>query len=180
MEPFAGSACLFFELAPKTAVLGDSNRELIEVYRVVRDEPERLYRGSVASIAICQPICAGGESILSRLIEKPGLCAFCTLTETASMVSTEPTMDGKFNVPMGTRLGEYFSKDDLLDCSKLLQRTTLVAGDFVKTLERVKAGDFVYLDPPYAVTSRTNIQGVWQENIRCRRHSRGCLSVLRR
>src|SRR5712692_6539385 len=55
---------------------------------------------------------------------------------------------------MGKRPGEYFSKDDLLNCSKLLHRTTLVAGDFVKTLERVKAGDFVYLDPPYAVTSR--------------------------
>jgi DNA adenine methylase len=63
-------------------------------------------------------------------------------------------MDGAFNVPMGRRPGAYFSKDDLLHCSKLLQRTTLVAGDFVKTLKRVKAGDFVYLDPPYAVTSR--------------------------
>jgi DNA adenine methylase len=63
-------------------------------------------------------------------------------------------MKGAFNVPMGTRLGEYFSEDDLLTCSKLLQQTTLIAGDFAKTLEQVRAGDFVYLDPPYAVTSR--------------------------
>jgi DNA adenine methylase len=63
-------------------------------------------------------------------------------------------MAGEFNVPMGTRPGAYFSKQDLVACSNLLQRTTLVAGDFVKTLERVKAGDFVYLDPPYAVMSR--------------------------
>jgi DNA adenine methylase len=55
---------------------------------------------------------------------------------------------------MGTRLGEYFTKNDLIACSKSLQTTTLIAGDFVKTLEHVKAGDFVYLDPPYAVTSR--------------------------
>ncbi len=55
---------------------------------------------------------------------------------------------------MGTRLGEYFSKDDLVACSKLLRKTTFVAGDFAKTLEQVKAGDFVYLDPPFAVTSR--------------------------
>jgi DNA adenine methylase len=30
----------------------------------------------------------------------------------------------------------------------------LVAGDFVKTLAHVTKGDFVYLDPPYAVNSR--------------------------
>jgi DNA adenine methylase len=63
-------------------------------------------------------------------------------------------MAGEFNVPIGTRLGEYLCREDLVRCSKLLQRATLVSGDFVKTLERVKAGDFVYLDPPYAVTSR--------------------------
>jgi DNA adenine methylase len=63
-------------------------------------------------------------------------------------------MNGDFNVPMGRRPGAYFSKDDLLRCSKLLQTTTLVAGDFLTTLERVNAGDFVYLDPPYAVNSR--------------------------
>ena len=39
-------------------------------------------------------------------------------------------------------------------CSKLLQKTVLIAGDFLKTLEGVREGDFVYLDPPYAVTSR--------------------------
>jgi DNA adenine methylase len=55
---------------------------------------------------------------------------------------------------MGQRPGEYFTKEDLLRCSELLEKATLVAGDFAKTLARVKAGDFVYLDPPYAVTSR--------------------------
>lgn len=63
-------------------------------------------------------------------------------------------MDGEFNVPMGSGAGQYFSKDDLLNCSKLLQTTVLVAGDFTKTLGRVTKGDFVYLDPPYAVNSR--------------------------
>jgi glycosyltransferase involved in cell wall biosynthesis len=43
VEPFAGSACLFFELAPVRAVLGDNNSSLIEVYCLVRDQPDRLY-----------------------------------------------------------------------------------------------------------------------------------------
>jgi DNA adenine methylase len=61
---------------------------------------------------------------------------------------------GDFNVPMGTRQGAYISKDDFLTCSRLLQNATLVVGDFAKTLEKVRAGDFVYLDPPFAVNSR--------------------------
>lgn len=55
---------------------------------------------------------------------------------------------------MGTRPGEYFSRDDLIQRSQLLQHATLLAGDFAATLEHVNQGDFVYLDPPYAVSSR--------------------------
>lgn len=55
---------------------------------------------------------------------------------------------------MGKRPGAYFSKEDLLRCSELLKQAILVAGDFVKTLDYTKKGDFVYLDPPYALTSR--------------------------
>jgi DNA adenine methylase len=145
---------LFFELAPQAAVLGDSNKYLIEIYRVVRDEPERLY----------QRLCRIGRDPATYLRWrhlKPGsldretrALRFLYLNRNCFNGIYRTNMAGDFNVPMGTRLGEYFSKDDLVACSKLLQRTTLVAGDFVKTLERVKAGDFVYLDPPYAVTSR--------------------------
>jgi DNA adenine methylase len=43
VEPFAGSACLFFALGPTRAVLGDNNTELINVYRVLRDDPGQMY-----------------------------------------------------------------------------------------------------------------------------------------
>jgi len=154
VEPFAGSACLFFELAPKAAVLGDINKELIETYRAVRDEPERLYRR----------LCRVGRDPATyfrwrRL--KPSLLdretralRFLYLNRNCFNGIYRTNLNGEFNVPMGTRLGEYFSKDDLLACSKLLQKTILIAGDFAKTLEQVEASDFVYLDPPYAVKSR--------------------------
>src|SRR5207244_11933353 len=43
VEPFAGSACLFFSLAPQKAILGDTNPFLMEVYRVVRDQASEVY-----------------------------------------------------------------------------------------------------------------------------------------
>src|SRR5262249_32056249 len=39
-EPFAGGAALFFHLAPRAAVLSDTNAELIAFYRAVRENVE--------------------------------------------------------------------------------------------------------------------------------------------
>jgi len=154
VEPFAGSACLFFELAPRVALLGDSNKELIEVYRVVRDDPERLYR-RLCRIRRDLPTYRRWRHLKPESLDRETRALrFLYLNRNCFNGIYRTNMAGDFNVPMGRRSGEYFSKDDLLHCSKLLQRTTLIAADFAKTLKRVEAGDFVYLDPPYAVTSR--------------------------
>ena len=41
-EPFAGSAALFFAMAPANPVLGDINPELMNAYRVLADQTEEL------------------------------------------------------------------------------------------------------------------------------------------
>ena len=154
VEPFAGSACLYFCLAPTKAVLGDSNRELIEVYKVVRDAPERLY-SRLCRISrdletyqrwrALKPKALDRDTRALRLLYLNRNC-FNGIYRTNSV--------GQFNVPMGSKLSAYFFKEDLFRCSTLLQNTTLIAGDFTKTLQEVRAGNFVYLDPPYAVNSR--------------------------
>lgn len=154
VEPFAGSACLFFSLAPQSAVLGDSNPELIDVYRVVRDAPERLYRRlcrlgrdleTYTRWRALHPKSLDVETRALRLIYLNRNC-FNGIYRTNAA--------GHFNVPMGSKLSSYFTKDDLIRCSHLLQDVKLVRGDFTKTIEHVKRGNFVYLDPPYAVNSR--------------------------
>lgn len=37
IEPFMGSACLFFEISPQEAILGDINEDLVSTYTQVRD-----------------------------------------------------------------------------------------------------------------------------------------------
>jgi DNA adenine methylase len=64
-------------------------------------------------------------------------------------------LDGRFNVPYSpSRTGQLPSMDNLQAVARLLKRATLYCADFAVTLQHVSEGDFVYLDPPFAVGSR--------------------------
>jgi DNA adenine methylase len=154
VEPFAGSACLYFSLTPSKAVLGDSNRELIEVYKVVRDAPDRLYRRLCRIRRDLETYRRWRDLTPKSLDRDTRALRLLYLNRNCFNGIYRTNSDGHFNVPMGSKLGPYSSREDLLRCSELLQETRLVAGDFAKTLQHVRAGNFVYLDPPFAVNSR--------------------------
>ena len=43
-EPFVGGASLFFRLSPTSAILGDSNADLIDCYNAVAERPDLVWR----------------------------------------------------------------------------------------------------------------------------------------
>lgn len=135
-------------------VLGDTNRELIEVFKVVRDAPDRLYR-RICRIRRDRVTYQRWRALDPTTLDRDTRALrFVYLNRNCFNGIYRTNTDGHFNVPMGKEIGEYFSKDDLIRCANLLQNVRFVAGDFAKTLELVKPGHFVYLDPPYAVSSR--------------------------
>lgn len=154
VEPFAGSACLFFELAPLTAVLGDNNCNLIEVYRVVRDQPDRLYDRLCRIRRDQETYYRWRKKRSDRLDVETRVVRFIYLNRNCFNGIYRLNEKGEFNVPMGIRPGAYFRRSDLALCSSLLQKAQLLDGDFSRTLKCVRAGDFVYLDPPFALESR--------------------------
>jgi DNA adenine methylase len=154
IEPFAGSACLFFEIAPTQAILGDNNASLIEVYRAVRDKPDRLFDRLCRIRRNAETYYRWRAKAPAGLDPETRVVRFLYLNRNCFNGIFRTNVKGEFNVPIGTKQGAYFTRADLLACSALLQKTKLVAGDFSRTIEHVRAGDFVYLDPPFAVTSR--------------------------
>jgi DNA adenine methylase len=153
IEPFCGSACLFFEIAPDSAILGDNNSGLIELYRVVRDNSEKLYH-RLCRIKRDLPTYTRWRSMNPKLLDRDTRALrFLYLNRNCFNGIYRTNSKGDFNVPMGKEPGAYFSLYDLKKCSSLLENAKLVAGDFHKTLELVQPGDFVYLDPPYAMAS---------------------------
>lgn len=154
VEPFAGSACLFFELAPPKAILGDNNSSLIEVYRCVRDRPDRLYDRLCRIRRDSITYYRWRNKHPDDLDVETRVLRFLYLNRNCFNGIYRLNTDGQFNVPIGTRPGAYFSRDDLSACARLLRKAELIDGDFARTVEKVEPGDLVYLDPPFALESR--------------------------
>jgi DNA adenine methylase len=145
---------LFFDLAPPAAILGDSNRELIEVFEVVREEPESIYRRLCRIRRDVRTYLRWRNLNPRKLDRSTRALRFVYLNRNCFNGIYRTNVEGRFNVPMGKRPGQYFSQADLLRCAQLLQNARFVCGDFENTLQHAQQGDFVYLDPPYAVSSR--------------------------
>src|SRR5712664_3922142 len=147
VEPFAGSACLFFYLAPRAALLGDINAELLSTYKYIRYRPaevskflQKLRKGErqYYKIRSLQPERLSPARRAARFIYLNRFC-FNGLYRT--------NQEGDFNVPYGGRgSGSLPSAGVLKRASELLRRAALVKGDFENVLDEVKQGDFVYMD----------------------------------
>lgn len=150
IEPFAGSACLFFDLEPNRAIIGDLNGDLINSYRFLRDDPE----STLAELRTLRPdkehyYEARGQSP-QDLAGAEAAARFFFLNRHCFNGLYRTNLKGEFNVPFGmTRGAPPLDESLLLSASRLLSRAQLINADFEVTLDKAHCGDFVYLDPPY-------------------------------
>jgi DNA adenine methylase len=155
VEPFAGSACLFFHLEPKAALISDLNGELISMYRELQRDVElvlecfrRLRRGEKAYYAIRRkdPNAMSKPEAAARFLYLNRYC-FNGLFRT--------NQAGTFNVPYGPpkRPLKWF-EDRVREAARQIKHVEFRVSDFGPILSDVRKGDFVYLDPPYVVDER--------------------------
>jgi DNA adenine methylase len=151
VEPFAGSAALFFEVRPQSGVLADLNGHLVNALRAVRDNP-RAVHAQLASLK--RDATSYYEARKSFQVMRPyGLeaaVAFIYLNRNCFNGLWRTNKRGHFNVPYGgSEMGSNPPLGLLNACSLALQRVSLRHQDFRKTIRLCGAGDFVYADPPY-------------------------------
>jgi DNA adenine methylase len=65
-------------------------------------------------------------------------------------------LQGRFNVPRGTKNTVIFDDDDFAGISEALARTKIMTGDFEKLLSTLEENDFAFIDPPYTVKHNGN------------------------
>jgi DNA adenine methylase len=156
LEPFFGSGALFFALAPKKAVLSDLNAELMNLYRVMRDDPD-LLRAHMRK-----------HQRMHSLEYYYQLRDFSPRTRTTRAARTlylnrtcwnglyRVNKMGEFNVPIGTKTSVLLETDDFHSISGVLKNCKLLVCDFEKTINLAVKGDLVFADPPYTVSHNSN------------------------
>jgi DNA adenine methylase len=153
VEPFAGSACLYFALKPKRAILGDLNPELISTYleikyrlQAVLDELSSLRPQSREEYARLRALDT------SELEPHVRAARFIYLNRYCFNGIYRTNLKGEFNVPYsGERCGAMPPDAVFERCARHLRGARFVEGDFANVLGLAEKGDLVYMDPPYAV-----------------------------
>jgi DNA adenine methylase len=155
VEPFAGSACVFFDIEPGRALLSDLNSDLIDTYRAIRRSPE-LVLGELAAMRRSKKVYLKLRSLAPKTLSREGAAArFLYLNRYCFNGLFRTNLKGQFNVPYsGERTGGLPSPKKLMRASRLLSRAKMLAGDFEAVLTETGHGDFVYLDPPYSLSKR--------------------------
>lgn len=155
IEPFAGSACLFFHLEPEEAILGDLNDELICTLRAVQRDVglvlqclRRLPKGKSGYYAV--------RAMNARLLSDSELAArLIYLNHYCFNGLYRTNREGGFNVPYGPpKSGAGVDEELVINASRVLGNAKIISGDFENTTARARAGDFIYLDPPFIVRTR--------------------------
>jgi DNA adenine methylase len=158
-EPFLGGGAMYFAVRERmagTAYLCDLNDELVNAWAVVRESPRALHKTLEKYRA--------KDSKEFFYSQRPRLpqdavdraARFLYLNQTSWNGLWRVNRWGEYNVPWGQRSFRGFPRDQIEGYSAVLADASIEFLDFREALERPRAGDFVYLDPPYLPISDTS------------------------
>jgi len=161
LEPFLGAGALFFWVRRSfpglECLIADSNEDLINAYRAIRDDVDRV----VTKLETHQAL-HSKEHYYNVRRATPRETAeraarFIYLNRTCYNGLYRVNRRGVFNVPIGRYdRPRIVDRENLLAVATALHGVAIEAADFEAVTEGAGAGDLVYCDPPYHPLSETS------------------------
>ncbi|MBI5798071.1 DNA adenine methylase [Candidatus Woesearchaeota archaeon] len=155
-EPFVGGGAVAFHIlknySPKEAFLFDINKELINCYNTIKQNPQELLKDlqEHKDKHNKEYFYQIRSKSLGEMNKLERAARFIYLNRTCFNGLYRVNSKGIFNVPMGDYKNPLIvPKEDITEISSLLKKASLKCSSFEKVLNLAKKGDFVYLDPPY-------------------------------
>lgn len=159
-EPFLGGGAIFFYLKSKglirnKAYLSDSNKELINTYKVIKSNPYDLITLLKKQVDNEHEYYKMRQLEFDNPIENAA--KFLYLNKTSFNGIYRVNRQGRYNVPYGRRkLENLYDYERLHEVSEIFESTFFSTCDFKLKCKRADNNDFVFIDPPYTVAHENN------------------------
>lgn len=162
IEPFLGGGAVFFSLPRSPYIIADSNLELINCYDAIKtnfrkmEKHLRFHQRKHCDEYYYQVRRSQPRQKYTRAAR------FIYLNRTCWNGLYRVNLQGKFNVPRGTKNNVLLDTDNFEKVAERLKEGTILHQDFEETLSVAGEGDFVFVDPPY--TGNHNLNGFLKYN----------------
>jgi len=157
IEPFVGSGAVFLNTDYDRYLLCDSNRDLINLYNILKKEGETFIRYCRRFFTAAY----NNESAYYRLRERFNNTSDARLRSALFVYFNRHGYNGlcrynskgAFNVPFGRYSKPYFPDKEMHLFINKARDAVFRHSDFVATMKKARRGDVVYCDPPYVPLS---------------------------
>jgi DNA adenine methylase len=158
VEPFIGGGAVLLELQPKKAIINDYNYELINVYNVIKNNPNALleclekHKLKNSEDYFYHTRALDRTQQYQKLTEIERASRIIYLNKTCYNGLYRVNGLGQFNSPFGKyKNPDIVNKTTILAVSKYLNTSNIkiLNGDYKMALKGLRKGAFVYFDPPY-------------------------------
>lgn len=164
-EPFIGGGALFFDIAPKEAVINDFNGELINSYIQIKNNPTQLiellkgHQESNNKEYYLEVRSADRDERINSMndIERAARILYMLRVDFNGLYRVNSK--NQFNVPYGKyKNPKIVDEESIYEISKYLNDNEILIlnGDFEQAVQEAQEGDFVYFDPPYIPLNETS------------------------
>ncbi|MEG1008967.1 MAG: DNA adenine methylase [Clostridia bacterium] len=174
-EPFVGGGAVLFSLQQKNVVVNDINKELINVYTVIKDNVDELicelenkekYLNTSDCFYSLREIDRQQSKYISLTnIQKAARIIYLNKTCYNGLYRVNSL--GEFNSPFGKYKNPNIVNSQVLKAvSNYFNNSniTFLNGDFEDSVNNISKGSFVYFDPPYSPISKTSNFTGYNEN----------------
>ena len=154
-EPFVGGGAMLFSFLPEHAFISDVNEQLMQTYRIMKEDTERIIE-FIQALRTDEDTYYRVRSMVPRNeIEAAG--RFVYLNRTSFNGIYRVNLRGEYNVPWGKKMNCQFDYENLRKVGKYLQQVEISHGDFELCLAHVQENSLVFLDPPYIMSKNNSV-----------------------
>jgi DNA adenine methylase len=164
IEPFLGSGAVYLHLLPKKAILNDLNKDIINIWKLVKNKPEFLieevdkfknkflHLNNKEKLKMCKDIVSkmdslkGEERTVKYLLMN--YCSFnsCIYSNNKLYISG---LNGNIHSKNQCHIFSQDYKIKISSLKDILKKIKLYSKDYSNIIENSVKGDFIFLDPPY-------------------------------